>query len=130
MKILGNSTRNLLPFHKLILYKTCILSITLYRFSLWYFKSALLFFPIKKLRKMQWRAILWITVAFCTSFSWRIETITSLIPIQLYLDKLSSHHQLRTASLCNNHVIKSFFEHHLISDSMSYCLLLDNVTLK
>ena len=130
MKILGNSTRNLLPFHKLILYKTCILSITLYRFPLWYFKSALLFFSIKKLRKMQWRAILWITVAFCTSFSWRIETITSLIPIQLYLDKLSSHHQLRTASLCNNHVIKSFFEHHLISDSMSYCLLLDNVTLK
>ena len=130
MKILGNSMRGLSLFHKWLLYRTCILSITLYRFPLWYFKSATLFFPIEKLRKMQWKAILWIIGAFYIFFSWRIEAIASLISIQLYLDKLSSRYQLRTASLCNNHVIKSFFEHYLMSDSIPHCLLLDNVTLK
>ena len=59
-----------------------------------------------------------------------LQHIAGLIPIQLYLDKLSSHHQLRTTSLSTNHIIKSFFEYHLILDSMPYCILLDNITLK
>ena len=56
MKILGNSTRELLPHHKCLLYRTYILPIVLYSFSLWYFKNALLSYPLKELRKIQWRA--------------------------------------------------------------------------
>jgi len=40
MKILGNSSRGLLPLHKHLLYCTCVLPITLYGFQLWYFKGA------------------------------------------------------------------------------------------
>ena len=56
MKLLGNSTRELLSYNKHLLYRTCILPIVLYGFSLWYFKNTLLSYPLKKLRKVQWRA--------------------------------------------------------------------------
>lgn len=79
---------------------------------------------------MQQRAVLWITGAFHTTPFWGIEAIAGLIPIWLYLDKLSSCHQLRMVTLPANHIIKSFFEHHLTSDLMPYYLSLNNVILK
>ena len=53
MKILGNSSRDLLPHYKWLLYRTSILLIALYRFLLWYFKSTLLFHSLKEFRKIQ-----------------------------------------------------------------------------
>ena len=47
MKMLGNSTRELLSIHKQLLYKTCIILITLYGFQLWYYKRVPLFYPLK-----------------------------------------------------------------------------------
>jgi len=44
MKILGNSTWSLSPYQKQLLYWTCILSIDLYGFSLWYYNKVLLFY--------------------------------------------------------------------------------------
>ena len=41
MKMLGNSTRSLLPLHKQLLYYTCIMPIILHKFPLWYFKKYL-----------------------------------------------------------------------------------------
>jgi len=64
MKMLGNSSRGLLPIQKRLLYRTCILPITLYGFQLWFFKSAPIIKNITKLKKMQQRAALWITGAF------------------------------------------------------------------
>jgi len=58
MKMLGNSIRGLSPMHKQLLYRTCVFSITLYGFQLWYFKGAPLYQPLKKLKKMQRRAAL------------------------------------------------------------------------
>jgi len=58
MKMLGNSTRDLSPVHKHLLYWTCILPIALYRLQLWYFKGAPTFYPLKDLKKMQQRAVL------------------------------------------------------------------------
>jgi len=40
MKMLGNSSRGLLPIQKRLLYKTCVLPIVLYGFQLWFFKGA------------------------------------------------------------------------------------------
>jgi len=39
MKLLGNSFRGLPPLHKRLLYRTCVLSIALYGFQLWYYKN-------------------------------------------------------------------------------------------
>ena len=64
MKMLGNSSRGLLPIQKRLLYRTCILSITLYGFNLWFFKGTPIVKNVNKLRKMQCKAALWITSAF------------------------------------------------------------------
>jgi len=46
---------------------------------------------MEKLRKMQRRAVVWITRAFCISPTAGIEAIADLIPIYLYLKKLYGH---------------------------------------
>jgi len=53
MKMLGNSSRGLLPIQKRLLYRTCILPIALYRFQLWFFKGAPIVKNITELKKMQ-----------------------------------------------------------------------------
>jgi len=64
MKMLGNSSRGLLPIQKRLLYRTCILPIALYGFQLWFFKGTPIVKNITELKKMQQRAALWITGAF------------------------------------------------------------------
>ena len=51
IKMLRNSTRGLSPVYKWLLYRTCVLSITLYSFQLWYFKGAPLYHLLKSWRK-------------------------------------------------------------------------------
>jgi len=64
MKMLGNSLQGLLPIQKRLLYRTCVLSIALYGFQLWFFKGAPIVKNTSELKKMQRRAALWITGAF------------------------------------------------------------------
>ena len=52
MKMLGNSSCGILPMQKQLLYRTCILPITLYGFNLWFFKGALIVKNINELKKM------------------------------------------------------------------------------
>jgi len=59
MKILGNSVCGLIPHQKHLLYKSCILPITLYGFQLWFHNKAPLSYPLKKLKKMQRRVATW-----------------------------------------------------------------------
>ena len=58
MKMLGNSSRGLLPMQKCLLYRTCIVPIALYSFQLWFFKGAPTIKNITELKKMQRRAAL------------------------------------------------------------------------
>jgi len=90
MKMLGNSSRGLLPTQKRLLYRTCIVPIALYGFQLWFFKGAPTVKNIAELKKMQRRAALWITGAFHTSPTEGIEAIAGLMPIKLHLKKLNS----------------------------------------
>ena len=85
IKILGNSIRDLLSYQKQLLYRKYILFIALYGFPLQYFNQALLLHYLKKLRKMQYRVVIWIIGTFCISLTQRIKAIASLIPIHLYL---------------------------------------------
>jgi len=68
--------------------------------------------------------------AFCTVLLWRIEAIASLIPIYLYLLKISGHQQLRTTSLLSNHMINSLFESRHVKNSLLHCLPLEKLTPK
>ena len=93
-------------------------------------KGFSLAYPLKELRKMQRKAVLWILGAFGTFLTLEIKAIAILVPIHLYIQKLSGHHQPRTATTLNNHVIKSLLkERHSENTSPQY-LLLDNITLK
>ena len=106
MKILSNSTRELNPLQKQLLYISCALPIALYGFQLWFYHKAPLSYPLKILGKLQRRAAIWILGAFKTSPSYSIKAITGLIPIHLHLQKLSGRSQLRAYSLPANHILK------------------------
>jgi len=87
-------------------------------------------FPLKKLKKMQQRAAVWILNAFCTSPTERIEALVRLISIHLHFKKLSSRVQLRVSSLPFNHTIWLLLESQHSSHSILYCLSLENITSK
>jgi len=110
MKMLGNSSRDLLSIQKQLLYRTCILSIALYRFQLWFFKGAPIVKNITELKKIQWRAILWIIGIFQTSLSEGIEAIAGLIPITLHLCKLNGRYHLCYTSISPLHIINSLLD--------------------
>jgi len=132
MKMLSNSLYGLIPQQKYqyLLYKTCILPITFYKFPLWYYNNVPLAYPLKKLRKMQRRAVLWILGAFCTSPTLEIKIIAGLVSIYLHLQKLSKYHKFRTSTLSNNHAIKFLLERRHIENTSHYHLLLENITHK
>jgi len=69
-------------------------------------------------------------VNFSTSSTLEIEAITRLIPIHLYLQKLSGRHQLRTFSFSDNYIIKSFLKSKHISNSSHHHLSLENMISK
>ena len=94
MKLLGNSVWRLNLHQKHLLYRSCILPITLYSFQLWYYNKAPLAYPLKQLGKMQRRVAIWILGAFKTFPSSGVKTIAGLIPINLHLKKLSGRSQL------------------------------------
>ena len=99
MKILENSIWDLLSEHKQLLYRIYIISITLYRFQLWYFKNALVHQSLNKLNKIQRRAVLWIINTFQVAPSCEVEVIAELILIQFYLNKINRQHHFHVLSL-------------------------------
>lgn len=128
MKILGNSSCSLVLYQKRLLYRSCILLIALYSFHLWFYNKMLLSYPLDKLRKMQRRVAIWITYAFQILPSWGIKAIASLIPIYLYLWKLSGRAQLRVHALPHNHILWSLLESRPNLYINQYHLSLDLLT--
>jgi len=116
MKLLGNSTREINPIQKCLLYRCCVLPIALYGFQLWFYNKAPLLYPMKILRKMQRRATIWILGAFKMLSTKGLEAIMGLIPIKLHLYKLTSRSQVCSATLPENHLIKT-----LMDDPLNTC---------
>ena len=110
MKLLGNSSCGIILTQKHLLYRCCILPITLYGFQLWFFNYAPLSYLLKILEKMQRRAAIWILGAFKTSLVESIEVIVGLIPIKLHLQKLIGRSQLCPLALLYNHLIQSLMD--------------------
>ena len=68
--------------------------------------------------------------AFHTSLTWGVEAIVKLIPIYLYLDKVSGRHYLRVASLPKQHAINSLLNYHHSKEAKLHWLTIDNFTEK
>ena len=110
MKILGNSNCGINLTQKCLLYRICILSITLYGFQLWFYNCTPMSYHLKLLGKMQRRVTIWILGAFKTFLLFSIKAIARLIPIKLYFQKLSRRSQLWAHSLPPNHLIWSLID--------------------
>jgi len=125
MKILRNSTHDLIHNQKHLLYKSCVLPIILYGFQLWFHNKVPLSYPFKELNKMQWRATIRILGTFHTSPFFRIEAIVGLIPIYLHFHKLSGRAQFRAHLLSHNHILLSLIESRSCNHQNSHCFPLD-----
>ena len=130
IKMLGNSSRGLLPIQKQLLYKTCVLSITLYGLQLWFFKEVPTIRNMTKLKKIQQRAALWITGAFRTSPSKSIEAIVGLISITLHLCKLNNRHHLWYASISPLHAINLLLDSQHAKNQPSHRVATSKLTAK
>ena len=130
IKMLGNSSRRLLPMQKRLLYRTCIVLIALYGFQLWFFKGAPTVKNVKELKKMQCRATLWITGAFRMSLSERVEAIAGLIPINLHLKKLNGQHHLRYATVPPSYAINALLDKYQNRNQNQHKFALANLTNK
>ena len=107
MKLLENSSRSISPLQKRLLYRCCILPITLYGFQLWFYNYTPLSYPFKALNKMQRRIVIWILGVFKTSLTKDVEVFARLISIKLYIQKLGERSQLCAISLPPNHILHS-----------------------
>jgi len=83
-----------------------------------------------ELKKMQCRAALWITGAFCTSSSEGVEAIAGLVLINLHLKKLNGCHHLRYATISPSHAINSLLNKHQSRNQNQYRFALANLTNK
>ena len=79
---------------------------------------------------MQIRAAIWILGVFYTSPTEEIEVLADLIPIHLYLKKLSGRFQLRVLSLPHSHTIRALLKNQYFNLSLSHCLSLENMIAK
>ena len=108
MLFLGNSAHGLKPIHKWLLYRSCIIPITLYGIHLWYFDGAHFKSTIKELTKIQRQVAIWILGVFKSTPTGAVEFLAGLIPIHLQIWKLVYH----------NHVCM-----HTLADSYITCLM-------
>jgi len=128
MKLLENSSQEIDPIQKRLLYKCCVLPITLYSFQLWFYNKAPLSYHMKILEKMQRKAAIWILGAFKTSSIKGIETITGIIPIKFYLQKLARRSQIRSLALLSNHLIRSLMDDPSSSSNRSILHSINTLT--
>ncbi|CAA7263688.1 unnamed protein product [Cyclocybe aegerita] len=103
MRMLGNSTRGLSPKQHRLLYRSCVVPIATYGYHLWYFDGARNKGVMNQLKRMQRKAALWITGAFCTSPTGGLEALAGLIPVHLMLKKLATRAVYRVATLSDTH---------------------------
>ena len=67
---------------------------------------------------------------FCTSPTWGVEAITSLIPIQFHLNKIIGCLQLYVASFSKQHTIISLLDDQHSKKTTLYCMVTSLLILK
>ncbi|CAA7267578.1 unnamed protein product [Cyclocybe aegerita] len=114
MRMRGNSTRGLSPKQRRLLYRSCVVPIATYGYRLWYFDGARNKGGMNQLKRMQQKAALWITGAFCTSPTGGLEALAGLIPVHLMLKKLATRAVYRVATLSDTHPLRSMLGEGLL----------------
>ena len=104
MLSLGNSACRLKPMHKWLLYRSCILPITLYGIHLWYFDGAHLKGTIKELTKIQRQVAIWVLGAFKFTPMGVVESLADLILIHLQIQKLLYPNYVCMHTLADLHI--------------------------
>ncbi|CAA7267376.1 unnamed protein product [Cyclocybe aegerita] len=117
MRMLRNSTRGLSPKQRRLLYRSCVVPIATYGYRVWYFDGACNKGTMNQLKRMQRKAALWITGAFCTSPTGSLEALAGLIPVHLMLKKLAMHTVYRVATLSDTHPLCSMMGEGLLKQA-------------
>jgi len=128
MKIISHSNHGINLFQKCLLYRSCILSIILYSFQLWFYKHMPMSYHLKTLGKIQRQAAIWILGAFKMSSLYNIKAIAGLVPIHLHLLKLDGRSQLCTNKLPPSHLIQSLIKLYLNTNSCFDAVSLNSLT--
>ena len=108
----------------------CILPIALYEFQLWFFKGAPIVKNLTELKKIQQRAVLWITGTLWTLPSKGIKAIAGLIPINLYLYKLNGRHYLCYTSILPSYAINLLLDLYYSKNQTSHRVATSKLTIK
>ena len=125
MKILGNSNCDINPLQKQLLYRTCVLPITLYGFQLWFHNQAPITYYFRKDTEKSGNMDL---RDFKTSPLYSIKAIAGLIPIKLHLQKLGRRSQLQAHKLPPNHLVHSLIDSQLSTPSTHNIIPLNSIT--
>jgi len=102
----GNCARGLKPKHKWLLYRSCIMPITLYGIRLWYYNGACIKGTMKELTKIQRQVAVWILGAFKSTPIGVVESLASLIPIHLHIRKLVYCNHVCMHTLADSHITR------------------------
>src|ERR1700742_98954 len=86
-----------------LLYRSCVIPVALYGARVWSYQGARTKGHLELLRKMQRKAALWITGAFCTTPGGAAESIAGLPPIHLLLRRLVDRGYSRANTLMPSH---------------------------
>nr|VWO98329.1 Phosducin domain-containing protein [Ganoderma boninense] len=117
-RMLGSSTRGLLPYHRRQLYISCVLPVLTYGCQVWFREKGVKHL-LKRLSVAQNLALRWITGHFRTAPTGSLETKAGILPIHLYCRRLQASYRLRIHTLMPSHPIKSLFpsRYPLVSNS-------------
>ncbi|CAA7264616.1 unnamed protein product [Cyclocybe aegerita] len=88
--------------------------IATYGYRLWYFNGARNKGAMNQLKRMQQKAALWITGAFCTSPTGGLQALAGLIPVHLMLKKLAMRAVYHVATLSDTHPLCSMIGKRLL----------------
>jgi hypothetical protein len=107
MGMLGNLVQGLIPMHKRLLYRLCVIPVMMYGLRLWYYWGAHISGSIKALAHMQSSAARWITGCFRTSPVGGMESLAGLLPMHLLLHWLTDRGALRIPLLAPSHPLRT-----------------------
>ncbi len=107
-RMLGSSTRGLLPQQRRRIYIACVLPVLTYGCQVWFREKGVKHL-LKRLSTSQNLALRWISGHFRSAPVGSLETAAGVLPIHLYCRRLQVSYRLRVHTLMPSHPIKSLF---------------------
>jgi hypothetical protein len=119
MGMLGNSVWGVIPAHKRLLYRSCIVPVMTYGLHLWYYQGAQVSGSIKALSHVQSSAACWIT-------GW-MESLAGLLPMHLLLHQLVDRGALHVPLLAPSHPLRTILGASSLGSALAHQLVIGSV---